>query len=564
MDLWYELLGSYKEHLTKQERSRASVLTYLNPVRKLIAFAEGKELSKPKEVTPEVLLEFQRFYLEKRDFKVETVSLYLLFIRLFFDYLISVDALKENPANGIEILQKSNPPEKQLAHFYTFEEILRRYIGDQKEWVSFHYANQLEKHLKGFFKFLIAQDIKSVYSVTESTLIKYRDYLWDEFVQLKPDALVVKSQIHRLRALVRLFRYLYKDGILKEDPAKNLGWEEYYKELIERAKSLPERPQLQEDLTEMEKLKEKFVDYELGRGKSKGSCDRYRKSLTIFFDYLEGRGVENLAQVSKRLLLDYYVYLCRYIGVRGSPASNGYKASLLFGMRLFFRFLVRFDYLAKDPSTDLEGIPYQDGLPRTYMNEKEIFELLERPKLNGDPLTIRDKAIMEVLFSTGIRSSELSFLNIEDIDQSQGLIRVNRPKGGAGQQRVIPIGKTALEYLNLYLTQARPRLENGDPKALFISYTGNRLDNCSILALVKKYVFQCGFRKPITTHSFRVTCATLMLKNGADIRYVQEQLGHRKITSTQVYTRLTPLDLNPSTQGATPGRGKVGKGPRWK
>ena len=237
------------------------------------------------------------------------------------------------------------------------------------------------------------------------------------------------------------------------------------------------------------------------------------------------------------------MYLCNYIGVRGRAVSNGFKAGKLFAMQLFFRFLVRFDCLAKDPSVDLESIRYEDGLPRTCMNEKEVFELLEQPHLNGDPLTIRDKAIMEVLFSTGIRSNELCSLNLEDIDQQQELVRINHPKGGKTFQRVIPIGKTALDYLNLYLVQARPRLENGDPKALFLSYRGHRLINDTVLNLVKKYKFKSGLRKDITTHSFRVTCATLMLKNGADIRYVQEQLGHKRITSTQIYTRLTPIDL---------------------
>jgi len=538
-----EFLASYEAFLTKQGRPRISILTHLNPLRKLASFAEEKELSKPKQITVEVLKEFQKFYLEKRDFKVETVAMYMLFIRLFFDFLILNGVVKDNPAEGIEILQKPEPPQTQLAHFYTFEEILRRYIADQKEWVSFAYASQVEKHLKGFFRYLLANDVKSIYSVTESTLLKYREYLWDEFVEMRTDALVVKSQISRLCCMVKLFRYLYREGILKEDPARHLAWKAYYPEILEKARHLPARPKVQEDLTEMEKLKEKFLEYESSRGKAAQTCQGYHKALSVFFDFLKGRGVENIAQVNKRLLLDYYMFLCRYVGVRGEPASNGYKATLLFGMRLFFRFLVRFDYLAKDPSTDLEGIRYQDGLPRTYMNEKEIFELLEKPKLNGDPLTVRDKAIMEVLFSTGIRSNELHSLNIEDIDQQQGLIRINHPKGGVGQQRVIPIGKTALDYLNLYLTQARPRLENGDPTALFLSYTGHRLDNYSILCIVKKYVFQCGFRKPITTHSLRVTCATLMLKNGADIRYVQEQLGHKRITSTQVYTRLTPLDL---------------------
>lgn len=171
-------------------------------------------------------------------------------------------------------------------------------------------------------------------------------------------------------------------------------------------------------------------------------------------------------------------------------------------------------------------------LPRTCMNEKEVFQLLQQPQLNHDPLVTRNKAMLELLFSTGIRSNELCSFNLEDIDHQNEMVRINTPRGGSNYQRIIPVGKVALEYLTLYLNTARPALENGDAKALFISYAGHRLRNDAVLLMVKKYAHECGFRKNITTHSLRVTCATLMLRNGADIRYVQEQLGHKKITST--------------------------------
>jgi len=561
-DLWEELLDSYREHLAKQGRSRVSILAYLNPARKLMSFVKEKGAVKPRQIDAELIKEFQRYYLEKRDFNESTLKTYMCFIRVFFDFLISSGLTKENPVNGIELLTKPEAPKKQLAHFYIFEEILRRYLSDQRKWVSFAYSNQIEKHINGFFKYLAANEVKSAYSVTEAVLLKYREYLWDDFAQHSPHALVIDSQIERLRSVVRLFRYLYKEGILKDAPAKNLGWKQYYREIRERAKDLPKHELPQQELTGMEKLKVKFLDYELARGKSPKTTRQYKKGVEIFFGFLKERGIENLAQVNKRLLLDYYMYLCHYIGVRGQATSNGYKASKLYTMQLFFRFLVRFDYLAKDPSVDLESIRYEDGLPRTYMNEHEVFELLEQPHLNGNPLSLRDKAIMEMLFSTAIRSNELCCLNLEDIDQQQELVRINTPKGGNAHQRLIPIGKIALEYLNLYLTEARPQLENGDPKTLFLSYTGHRLINDSILSIVKKYVFKMGLRKQITTHSFRVTCATLMLKNGADIRYVQEQLGHKRITSTQVYTRLTPLDLKRIHSRTHPRERKINQGPK--
>ena len=250
-----------------------------------------------------------------------------------------------------------------------------------------------------------------------------------------------------------------------------------------------------------------------------------------------------MAQVNKRMMSDYYIYISNYVGVRGNPASSGYKGYLLWGVKLFFRFLIRDEYLTKDPCVDLETIKIERPLPKNYLNEKEVFQLINKPRLNHDPLSYRDKAILEVLFSTAIRCNELVSLNIEDIDFYQEMLRVNNPKGGKSRQRVVPIDRTTLETVRKYLKVARPQLDNGDEKALFVSYRGHRLINDSVLNIVKKYAHQCGFRKNITTHSLRVTCATLLHKNGAPIRHIQEQLGHKLITSTQIYTRLLPLDL---------------------
>lgn len=538
-----ELLDAYGEHLTGQGKSRISVLTYQNPNKKLIRFLKEKGITKSKEITRERLKEFQLFLYQERDFSHATVETFMKHVKMFFDFLVSMRKLKENLARQTEILPKPEDPQNQLAHFYSYDEIMRRYLGGQEKWVSFAYLNSVKKHLKGFFKYLRANEIKSVYSVAESSLLKYREFLWEEFVQNKADSLVVISQIDRLRCAVRLFRYLVKEGILKDNPAKNIDWEKHYKDIQEKAKTIPPRPEPVNELTALDKIKFKFLDYQKTIGKDSSTIQQYKKSIEIFFDFLKSKGIENLAQVNKRLLLEYYSYLCKYVGVRGKPASSQYKAHILWSMKLFFKFLVRFDYLAKDPSFDLETIKEERGLPHSYMNEKEVFELLEQPRLNHNPLILRDKTIMYVLFSTGIRSNELCQLNLEDIDQHQQMIRINSPKGGAGYQRIIPISKAALDYIGLYLKDSRSQLENGDYKALFLSYSGRRIDTQGVLNIVKKYAFECGFRKNITTHSLRVTCATLLFKNGADIRHVQEHLGHKKITSTQVYTRLTPLDL---------------------
>ncbi len=535
-------LGAYAEHLKAQGKAHL-IMPYQNASRQLALFAAGKGIAEPRNVTPDLIREFQLFLYDKRDFAKSSVATAVKSVVMFFDFLVQSGVVSENIVRGVEILPTPQPPEKQLAHFYTFDEIMRRYLGDQQVFVSYAYLHQIEKHLKGFFKFLRSNEIGSIYPVTEAVLIKYRDYLWQEFVAARQEALVVKSQIHRLQCVVRFFRYLLKEGVLINNPAQNLAWEAYSKEIIEKAKSLPDKREPEKDLSELGQLKQKFLEYQRAIGKDSKTLLIYKKAVEIFYGFMEQKGLKNVAQVQKRVILEYYTYLCGYVGVRGNPVSSGYKSQMLWGMKLFFRFLTKFDYLAKDPSIDLEGIREDRGLPHTCMNENEVFEIIERPGLDGDPLALRDKAVMEVLFSTGIRSEELCSLNLEDVDFKEEMVRVNNPKGGVKYQRVIPIGKVALGQLSAYLKEARAVLEKGDHKALFLSYSGHRIQTDAVLNIVKKYAHQCGFRKNITTHSFRVTFATLLLKNGADIRYVQELLGHLSIKSTQIYTRLNPIDL---------------------
>ncbi len=539
-----ELVESYGQHLTNQGKVRSHVLGYVNPSKQFIRFLHKLSIHEPKEVEGVHLEDFQRFLYEERDFKRASVVTFVKCINFFFDFLVEKGELDHNLTRDVEVLSPSKLPDEQLSHFYTYEEILRRYLVNQKRWISYGYWNQVKKHLDAFVKYLLSNEIVSIYKVTESTVIGYRNYLWEELVDMKDTALVTRSQIVRLQCVVRLFRYLRREGILNKDPAEKLGWEAYYKELKEKAKNIPtKRPEEKRELTEFETMRIKFLEYELGKGKSPKTVKTYKKGLQILFDFLEEKGIHNLAQVNKRMLLEYFTFVCNYVGVRGASASNGYKNHMIWSMKLFFSYLIRFEYLRTDPSYDIEMIKEQSGLPHTCMSEEEIKKLLEKPLLDTSPLTLRDKAILEVLFATAIRANELCCLDMGDIDYQGGLIRINTPKGGASFQRVVPIGEAAIKYLKIYLRDARPVLQRGDPKALFVSYSGRRLNNEGVLNVVKKYVFECGIKKHITTHSFRVTCATLMLKNGADIRYVQEQLGHKRITSTQKYTRLQPVDL---------------------
>lgn len=535
-------LSLYEDFLIKQGKKHTVVLGYLNPNKQFIEFLSKADVSKPSQITKDHILGFQMYLYDKKDFTQNSVATFIKHIKLFLNYLIKNNKLDVNVAKDIEILKKPTLPEKQLSHFYTYDEILCRYLGNQKQWVSYSYMNNVRKHIKGFIKYLLTNDIGSFYSVTEGTILNYRNYLFDELINFSNGALVIRSQVERLRNVVKLFKYLNKQGILKRNPTDNLGWEKYYKNIYKKAKEIKPKPETKQVLTEFSKLKLTFLEYQLTIGKSKNTIKKYRKSLEIFFAFLGEQGIDNVAQINKRILLEYYSYICHYVGVKGNLASNCYKNQMIWTIKIFFRFLVRYDYLTNDVSVELQSVKEEKGLPRVCMTDQEVMKLINMPDVKT-PLGLRDKAILELLYSSGIRSNELRSINIDDIDLSYGAVRINCPKGGMNYQRIVPIGQSAIDIINCYLINSRAVLDNCSTKALFLSYKGQRLNNDSILNIVKKYVFKCGFRKNITTHSFRVSCATSMLRNGADIRYVQEQLGHKRITSTQIYTRLNCTDL---------------------
>jgi len=170
--------------------------------------------------------------------------------------------------------------------------------------------------------------------------------------------------------------------------------------------------------------------------------------------------------------------------------------------------------------------------------EKEMFELLEKPDLD----TVkgrRDKALLELLYSSGLRREEMHNINIDDIDFIENTVRVNQ--GKFKKDRVVPLGKVAKESLLLYLKKSRPKwLKNAQEKALFISERGSRLSSCMINEILHQY----RVNKRITVHSFRHACATHMLKRGADIIHIQKLLGHSSPKTTEIYTKLFPNDLS--------------------
>jgi integrase/recombinase XerD len=266
-----------------------------------------------------------------------------------------------------------------------------------------------------------------------------------------------------------------------------------------------------------------------------------RFMLERFFAYLQTRGITRIDVISKAIIGDYQTELYHEINKRGRPNCVSYQNSMLSAVKGFMRFLKERDYLVADPARDIPYAKLPRRLPRGILTPSEARKIINAPDTKC-ALGYRDHTIMEVLYTTGIRKDELIKLTLSDVDYHDGFLRINAGKGG--KDRVVPLGRIACRYLENYIKSVRPELIK-DPynNHLFLSARGNRLSKNMVWELVKKYARKARIKKSVSPHTFRHTCATAMLRNKADIRAVQELLGHESLESTQVYTHISINDL---------------------
>jgi integrase/recombinase XerD len=298
------------------------------------------------------------------------------------------------------------------------------------------------------------------------------------------------------------------------------------------------------------------------RGLVQGTADLAVTLFKRFERFLVLRDIRDLREVRTADLIDYAVWLRTQKGRHGRELNQNYRNDhtrivvRLFAL-LYERRRILTDITRKLPTThDIKP------LPRGVMDEHEAMELLRQPNLST-PTGFRDRAILELLYSSGLRARELCELSVYDLDLTDAILRVT---GKGGKDRFVPIGKVAAGYLAEYLEKIRPLLcERRKPTAraaapdlVFITAIGTPVSTNYLYTLVVKYRRRAGLPEDITPHSLRHTCATEMLKGGAGVRHVQELLGHSQITTTQIYTRLVPVDLKKVHAKTAPSeRGKV-------
>jgi len=278
----------------------------------------------------------------------------------------------------------------------------------------------------------------------------------------------------------------------------------------------------------MEKYIEKFMRYlEIEKNYSEHTILNYKLDLQDFKKFLGDTDLEKID----------YLTLRKYLAeLKGKNLGTRTIGRHLSSLRSFFKFLTRDGYLKTNPILALSSPKLEKHLP-LFMTEEEVAKLIESAfaKNESDELGLRNRAILETFYSTGIRNSELVGLDIQDIDSIGGIIKV---MGKGRKERVVPIGEIAIAAIRKYLGKRKKQAD-----ALFLNKNGRRISTRGIRGVVEKYIHIAGIKQGISPHTFRHSFATHLLNRGADLRTVQELLGHANLSTTQIYTHLTTEKL---------------------
>lgn len=265
------------------------------------------------------------------------------------------------------------------------------------------------------------------------------------------------------------------------------------------------------------------------RGLAKNTIDAYNRDLKSYIYYLKSKKISNI-DCTNRTIIVSYLLLMQKEGKASSSISRACAA-----IKSFYQFLSRENIIKEDPTVDLDAPKLEHRLPKV-LTLQEVERLLLQPDMKN-PLGIRDRSMLELLYATGMRVSELVSISIEDVNLEVGFLRCI---GKGSKERIIPVGSIALKYLKQYISIAREQLLNGkESKILFLNRQGKAMTRQGFWKIIKKYSEKAGIDKKITPHTLRHSFATHLLENGADLRAVQEMLGHSDISTTQIYTHLT-------------------------
>ncbi len=286
----------------------------------------------------------------------------------------------------------------------------------------------------------------------------------------------------------------------------------------------------------MEEQIRDFLDYiRANRGYARNTVEAYRNDLTQFLNFAQSERphLSQWSRVDKGLLLDFLVHLKER---EYTSASAARKVAVL---KTFFHFLSERRVIADDPAAALDSPHVEKRLPQ-ILSPEEVERLLAAPAQHSTPKGLRDRAILELIYASGLRVSELVALDAEDVDWEAGTVRCS---GTGGKKRVIPVAARAMQALEQYWQRGRGALAPHDEeRALFVNPRGHRLTRQGLWLIIKEYVAEAQITKVVTPHTLRHAFAAHMLGRGEDLPNVQRLLGHSNITTTQVYARLNESD----------------------
>ena len=274
-----------------------------------------------------------------------------------------------------------------------------------------------------------------------------------------------------------------------------------------------------------------FLEYiHFEKGLSTNTQAAYRRDLVKFRDYLrQNCQVDKWEQVNKKHIV---AYLAREMDRQAAYASVARSFS---SIKALFKYLVVEDYIQLNPTTDLETPKVKRKLP-SVLTIEEVDQLMEQPNVIR-PLGLRDRAMLELMYGTGIRVSELLNLHLEDLNIMAGFLRC---LGKGRKERIIPVNQTAIAWVERYLARSRNVLcKNRHDRTMFLNARGGKLSRQGFFKILAQHGKKAGIHKELTPHTLRHSFATHLLENGADLRAVQEMLGHADISTTQIYTHLT-------------------------
>jgi integrase/recombinase XerD len=299
-------------------------------------------------------------------------------------------------------------------------------------------------------------------------------------------------------------------------------------------------------------LMREFLDAGRATALSERTIVYRHRALRRFIVWCAQRGIEQPQAVSLAVIERYQRYLYHYRKADGQPLSWSTQNAEVVPLKSFFRWLTRMRHIPYNPTSEIEMPRKPLSIPRYVFSVSEIETILNQADITT-PIGLRDRAIMETLYSSGIRRMELINLNETDVDVIHKRLRIIEGKNR--KDRMVPIGARACAWLMRYREEVRPQLYGPHHDgAFFLNEYGERCVRNRLGDQVKQYIDRAGFSVPGSCHLFRHACATHMLENGADIRYIQELLGHSNLNTTQIYTRVSILKLQQIHEATHPAR----------